>query len=1351
MLPTENIPIGLGDTTGSFSVSDDGEARYQIPLWVPPGRAGVEPSLVLSYGSGGGNGPLGVGWSLAGGSSISRCRRTLAQDGMNAAVDFSADDAFCLDGQHLVRVGTIGTGTDVEFRPEQSPGTRVVMHSDQAGPSFFDVYTRDGRISVYGSPPGGPPSNSRLDGKRVAIASAGGATDAVTTTHASARLSWAVSEVRDRAGNNLRWSYKITTSVGPSGEQHSEQLPTEISYTGFSGNSAQASAAPATRKVTFVYEPRTDREFSFVSGFGLKSTERLQAIVMLGPGLEAAGASHITQLRRYNLTYDNFSVSRRSLLGSVQECDGSGICRVPVVFQWELGCGIGTLTSPERIGTGCDHGSDANPSPFEDIDLGLPDVMKFSTNSAVWQSVPQVADLWTIQTADIDGDGRDDLLYRVPTLDSAGSALIKTNWVYRLSTGRGFGPPVTTTLPESKTGAAIEDLRTVDLDADGVTDVISVQQADPTRGTNGSYEAFKFNGTQFQSAGISGAETFQGWWNASTPTLFPSMHVADLDGDGRPELVRSAVNVQPFQPPTPGAPYKWAFRGNSSTSDIQLGGYASLGVTSGLDHASYVVDVNNDGAVDFLARDAGGTTAGDGFPPHYSALSLDAAGHVQKRDTALSGLPLELSVQLTSSGVPSWPSYHYFRPWFVDINGDRLPDAVAFREHQKVEFPTVGTISTIAGAPYVAINTGNGFAPYKKFPIGSMGEVSPIFDRVAARMVDPGVRPIDYNGDGRMDLLITDAGAGLSIRRQTFIVLQAKSDGSGFDTLPVPIPVGDTTSLTARGGAQDRGYGHRMTQLLDANGDGLMDVVQVVAGRVHLYLRKGKKPDVILRVATRPQTPAVEITYAPIGDDPTLYAPGTCRYPQVCLRRGMWVVARHRVENGLGGWNSWKHAYADGRLDRKGRGWLGFGRTTVTDEQLGATHTTTRDNVTTARLSPGAAPYLYPFAARPATVTDEVPVTSAPGAPRHRRTITTANMTKLDPTGRVLFAYPQTVTTTEAEGTTQPYEVHRATVDVDGYGNPTTSTQTAAATLNPTAPVDTQSSAVSYKNDAAAWLIGLPETVDVTSTTADGESKTRGWRYGYDPPPASPPASRSPRVTSSTHSPQNRPTSISPPSTPATPTVWSKVSSVRQRSRPNRERHLMDILHHTFPRKRTNAAGHEETMYYHSGLGVVVGQDDLLACPDVLPVRRLRDGFGKSISPVSAMSRSATVPGNGLGKIAGQAIIRDVAQSANPTHDPREVVIYDRLGRPSRLRHTSFGGGPSQSDLTYDRYGRLQRKSLPSQQPYSHRIHRIRLRQPGPRHDHDRRRIATTAIRVRQNRRPGSATKRATFDTSSTT
>lgn len=72
----ESAP-GFGWTKGSFSVGDDGAARYSLPLWEPAGRGGdkVAPKLSLSYNSRAGNGPLGVGWSLGGLSSISWCPR----------------------------------------------------------------------------------------------------------------------------------------------------------------------------------------------------------------------------------------------------------------------------------------------------------------------------------------------------------------------------------------------------------------------------------------------------------------------------------------------------------------------------------------------------------------------------------------------------------------------------------------------------------------------------------------------------------------------------------------------------------------------------------------------------------------------------------------------------------------------------------------------------------------------------------------------------------------------------------------------------------------------------------------------------------------------------------------------------------------------------------------------------------------------------------------------------------------------------------------------------------------------------------------------------------------------------
>lgn len=60
----------VGSIPGEFSVSESGAATYTIPISVPPGVAGLEPKLALTYNSQGGNGLLGVGRSVAFQSSI---------------------------------------------------------------------------------------------------------------------------------------------------------------------------------------------------------------------------------------------------------------------------------------------------------------------------------------------------------------------------------------------------------------------------------------------------------------------------------------------------------------------------------------------------------------------------------------------------------------------------------------------------------------------------------------------------------------------------------------------------------------------------------------------------------------------------------------------------------------------------------------------------------------------------------------------------------------------------------------------------------------------------------------------------------------------------------------------------------------------------------------------------------------------------------------------------------------------------------------------------------------------------------------------------------------------------------
>ncbi len=73
----------VGATQGAFAVDEQGTATYSIPLQVPPGTAGMQPELSLSYSSRSGNGLLGVGWSLGGLSTIHRCAATIG-DGVRS-------------------------------------------------------------------------------------------------------------------------------------------------------------------------------------------------------------------------------------------------------------------------------------------------------------------------------------------------------------------------------------------------------------------------------------------------------------------------------------------------------------------------------------------------------------------------------------------------------------------------------------------------------------------------------------------------------------------------------------------------------------------------------------------------------------------------------------------------------------------------------------------------------------------------------------------------------------------------------------------------------------------------------------------------------------------------------------------------------------------------------------------------------------------------------------------------------------------------------------------------------------------------------------------------------------------
>ena len=146
-------PRYYGAVEGTPSVSAAGNAFYTVPIVVPPGTNGMAPSVSLTYNSNMKNGLVGLGWFIQGASSrISRCPKTFSQDGETHAVNFTAEDRFCLDGHRLLLVGT-GTYGDhgTEYRTEIDSFRRITAHGAAGnGPEYFIVESPNGHTMQYG-------------------------------------------------------------------------------------------------------------------------------------------------------------------------------------------------------------------------------------------------------------------------------------------------------------------------------------------------------------------------------------------------------------------------------------------------------------------------------------------------------------------------------------------------------------------------------------------------------------------------------------------------------------------------------------------------------------------------------------------------------------------------------------------------------------------------------------------------------------------------------------------------------------------------------------------------------------------------------------------------------------------------------------------------------------------------------------------------------------------------------------------------------------------------------------------------------------------------------------------------
>src|SRR5450759_5375381 len=190
---------GIGEKFAANPVT--GTGSMSVPIATSPGRSGFGPQLSLSYDSGAGNGPFGLGWNL---SLPSITRKT--DKGLPRYNDFEESDVFILSGaEDLVPVlkpdgsrykdTTTAPGYTIHrYRPRiEGLFARIERWANTQGISHWRSISKDNITTLYGS----------SDESRI-----------VDPADETRIFSWLICESYDDKGNAIRYEYKKENSQG---------------------------------------------------------------------------------------------------------------------------------------------------------------------------------------------------------------------------------------------------------------------------------------------------------------------------------------------------------------------------------------------------------------------------------------------------------------------------------------------------------------------------------------------------------------------------------------------------------------------------------------------------------------------------------------------------------------------------------------------------------------------------------------------------------------------------------------------------------------------------------------------------------------------------------------------------------------------------------------------------------------------------------------------------------------------------------------------------------------------------------------------------------------------------------
>ena len=274
---------GIGETFSPDLFT--GTGNFSVPIALPPGRNGFQPTLNLIYSTGNGNGSFGLGWGL----SVPGVSRKTSK-GVPRYRD--SEDVFILSGaEDLVPVSGEFPG-EVQYRPRtEGLFAKITYHRDSNN-SYWEVRSKDGLVSLYGTP-----GTAGSDPAVVA--------DPANTTKVFA---WDLTRTLDTFGNKIEYEYERDTREEDS--HHWDQLYLKrIRYVNY--NDETTGEERFLVSVTFDYddEERPDPFSEYRAGFEIRTQKRCKQIVIRTHG----DAERL--VRTYTLVY----LDERIVAGGLSE------------------------------------------------------------------------------------------------------------------------------------------------------------------------------------------------------------------------------------------------------------------------------------------------------------------------------------------------------------------------------------------------------------------------------------------------------------------------------------------------------------------------------------------------------------------------------------------------------------------------------------------------------------------------------------------------------------------------------------------------------------------------------------------------------------------------------------------------------------------------------------------------------------------------------------------------------------------------------------------------------------------------------------------------------------------------